>query len=140
MLYLRVILLSVSCLENFSFNSECMFCLVEYPWLEGFSFSTLLTRRKWHNILKVSADSLMGGVLLLFLRFCLSLTFGILIIICLAVGLFEFIFGFLWIYCVSFFPKAREIFNHYLFKFSAPFPFSFCSPYNMNIILLDIVP
>ena len=102
-----------------------------------------------------SADNLMGVPLYMILCFSivavrilsLSLTFAILIITCLGVGLFGFIFfGTLCAFCtwisVSFF-KAWEIFSHnllntFLTPFSIPSPSG--DPYNVCVDMLDAIP
>ena len=101
-----------------------------------------------------SANSLMGTSLQVtncfslaaFKILSLSLTFGLLIMTCLGMGLFaSILFGtslcFLDLH-VYFLHQIREVFFHYFFKQISSFLlflFSFCHPYDVNVGPLEVV-
>ena len=85
------------------------------------------------------------GASLLLLRFSLSLTLGILFMMCLGVGFFGFIlfWGTLCAFYVYFLHQVREVFHHYFFKqvYNPSISlFSFWYPYDVNVGMIDVVP
>ena len=121
------------------------------PSILNESFATLLACKVYFE---KSADSLMGTPLQVIVSFSLaafkilslSLTFGILIMMCLGVVLFvSILFGILWASwtCVSITLPNSESFLSLFVQISFQFLallFSFWHPYDLNVGTFEVVP